>query len=245
MQHPHDSGASSDAPTAALDDTRFAQVSAALASQSAALASQSALLGAALAALQELPKLRAEIAELRPLCEEMRPLRAEIAELRPLRELLPERKAARKAREREQHRHNFISALICTAENGYGRDVEPFLALCRETWGEERLWDAVKDLPHGAVPKVDADGDPVWELDEKGVEVRKDGKRVQAIDPYGKKRTRLMYAAQAGDVARLRWLIARGARLELKDWEGRTALYWASWEGRVEVVRELLARALW
>ena len=214
-------------------------MSAALASQSAALASQSALLGAALAALQELPKLRAEIAELRPLCEEMRPLRAEVAELR---ELLPERVAARLAREREQHRHNFISALICTAENGYGRDVEPFLALCRETWGEERLWDAVKDLPHGAVKLKKPDGTPLWELNEKGVEVRKDGKRVQAIDPYGKKRTRLMYAAQAGNVARLRWLIARGARLELKAWQGQTALYWASWEGRVEVVRELLAR---
>jgi hypothetical protein len=179
----------------------------------------------------------------------MRPLRAEVAELRPLRgevaelrELLPERKAARKAREREQHRHNFISALICTAENGYGRDVEPFLALCRETWGEERLWDAVKDLPHGPVKLKKPDGTPLWELDEKGVKVRKDGKRMQAIDPYGQKRTRLMYAAQAGDVARLRWLIARGARLELKDWKGRTALYWASRAGRVEVVRELLAR---
>ena len=214
-------------------------MSAALASQSAALASQSALLGAALAALQELPKLRAEIAELRPLREEMRPLRAEVAELR---ELLPERKAARKAREREQHRHNFISALICTAENGYGRDVEPFLALCRETWGEERLWDAVKDLPHGAVKLKKPDGTPLWELNEKGVEVRKDGKRVQAIDPYGKKRTRLMYAAQAGNVARLRWLIARGARLELKDWDGNTALMWASLEGRLGAVRELLLR---
>jgi hypothetical protein len=208
------------------------------------------VLSAALAALQELREevrpLRAEIAELRPLCAEiaeLRPLRAEIAELRPLRELLPERVAARVAREREQHRHNFISALICTAENGYGRDVEPFLALCRETWGEERLWDAVKDLPHGAVPKVDADGDPLWELDEDGDEVRDDeGERVQVIDPYGKKLTRLMYAAQAGDVARLRWLIARGARLELKDWRGRTALHWASVAGCVETVRELLLR---
>jgi len=115
MQHPHDSVASSNAPTATLDDTRFAQLSAALASQSAALASQSALL---LAALQELPKLRAEIAELRPLREEMLPLRAEIAELRTLRELLPERKAARKARERVQHRHNFISAPRRTGTGG-------------------------------------------------------------------------------------------------------------------------------
>jgi len=47
-------------------------------------------------------------------------------------------------------RHNFISALIVTAQNGFGHDVDPFLGLCRETWGEEVLFDAVKDLPHGA-----------------------------------------------------------------------------------------------
>jgi ankyrin repeat protein len=40
----------------------------------------------------------------------------------------------------------------------------------------------------------------------------------------------------------LRWLLARGARLELRDWKERTALYWASWEGRAETVRELLQR---
>ena len=50
-------------------------------------------------------------------------------------------------------RFNFISCLILTAQNGFGRDVEPFLALCRETWGEEVLWDAVKDLPHGDAPR--------------------------------------------------------------------------------------------
>ena len=39
-------------------------------------------------------------------------------------------------------RYNFLSCLILTAQNGFGRDVEPFLALCRETWGEEQLWAA-------------------------------------------------------------------------------------------------------
>ncbi len=111
--------------------------------------------------------------------------------------------------------------------NGFGQDVEPFLALSRETWGEEQLWDAVKDLPHGCV--------------------RREGPAPQrATEPFGFERpalrTHVMYAAQAGDVARLRWLLARGARLELKDWVGRTALFWASQEGHVEVVRELLAR---
>ena len=46
-----------------------------------------------------------------------------------------------------EHTHNFVSALILTAQNGFGRDVEPFLALSRETWDEEILWDAVNDLP--------------------------------------------------------------------------------------------------
>ena len=140
-------------------------------------------------------------------------------------------------------RHLFISAFIVTAQNGFGLDLDHALHLCRETWGEEVLFDAVKDLPHGAVKLKKPDGTPLWELDEDGDEVKDDeGERVQAIDPYGKKRTRVMYAAQAGDVARLQWLIARGARLELKDWEGRTALYWACLEGCLGAVRELLAR---
>jgi len=130
----------------------------------------------------------------------------------------------------EARRFNFISCLILTAQNGFGRDVDPFVALCRETWGEEILFDALKDLPHGRA--------------------RQEGPAVQgATEPFGfdhgpfsAGRTRVMYAAQAGDVARLRWLIARG-RMELKDWEGRTALYWASRARHVEVVRELLARA--
>jgi hypothetical protein len=139
----------------------------------------------------------------------------------------------------EAHRFNFISCLILTAQNGFGRDVDPFVALCRETWGEEILFDALKDLPHGKLMLKKADGTPLMVN-----EARADGTtvRVRAVDPFGKKLTRVMYAAQAGDVARLRWLIARGARLELKDWGGRTALYWASSEGRAETVRELLQR---
>ena len=110
-------------------------------------------------------------------------------------------------------RYNFISCLILTAQNGFGQDVEPFLALSRETWGEEQLWAAVKDLPHGALKRKKADGSPMWERDAHGAIVTdKGGKRVQAVDPFGAKRTRVMYAAQAGKVARLQWLIARGAR---------------------------------
>ena len=118
-------------------------------------------------------------------------------------------------------RYNFLSCLFLAAQNGFGQDVEPFLALSRETWGEEQLWAAVKDLPHGRVRQEGPA--PRLAAEPFGFE----------RGPFSAGRTHVMYAAQAGDAARLRWLIARGARLELKDWKGRTALLWASREGRV------------
>jgi 26S proteasome non-ATPase regulatory subunit 10 len=127
----------------------------------------------------------------------------------------------------------FISAFIVTAQNGYGRDVDHALHLAHETWDEEQLFDAVKDLPHGALRQMDVVVYPRFCSEEE---------RKTVVDPYGKKRTRLMCAAQAGDVPRLRWLLARGARLELKDWEGHNALWWACYAGRKETIRELLLR---
>ncbi len=88
--------------------------------------------------------------------------------------------------------YNFISCIIIAAQNGFGENVVPLLALSRETRGEEVLWDAVKDIPS---PKF--------------------------------QRTRLMYAAKIGDAGRLRWLVARGAKLELEDSARNTALWWA------------------
>jgi hypothetical protein len=170
------------------------------------------------------PKISALEAELHCVREKLAALNAAFAaqseELRELRaELLPIRAA-------EALRHNFISCLILTAQNGFGRDVEPFLALSRETWGEEILFDAVKDLPHGALQKMDGGGELVFEMDALGARVLDaGGKPIPVMDPFGKQRTRLMYAAQAGDVARVKWLLARGARVELKDSLGRTALY--------------------
>ena len=138
--------------------------------------------------------------------------------------------AAASAARAEALRYNFISCLILAAQNGFGQDVDHLAALCRETWGEEQWWDAVKDLPHGRVvregPAAQGATEPVGY--ERG--------------PFSAGRTHVMYAAQAGDVARLKWLLARGARLELEDWEGRSALFWAAREGRMGAVRELLAR---
>jgi hypothetical protein len=140
--------------------------------------------------------------------------------------------AAAAAARVEALRHNFISCLVIAAQNGFGQDVEPFLALCHETWCEEQLLDAVKDLPHGALPLRDAAGNPL--LDERT--------GAQLVDPRGKRRTRLMCAAQAGDVARLRWLLARGARMDLKDWQGFTALHWACQAGRLATAVALIER---
>ena len=89
-------------------------------------------------------------------------------------------------------RYNFLSCLILAAQNGFGQDVEPFLALCRETWGEEQLWAAVKDLPHGCV--------------------RQEGPAAEGAEepfgfewgPFSAGRTHVMFAAQAGDAERLR-----------------------------------------
>lgn len=107
----------------------------------------------------------------------------------------------------EKRRYNFISAMIIAAQNGFAREVDHLLGLARETWGEEILWDAVKDLPHGP-----------------------------------EKRTRVMAAAATGDVPRLEWLFKRGARLELKNTKGGTALSHACNKGRVNAVRALRAK---
>jgi ankyrin repeat protein len=100
---------------------------------------------------------------------------------------------------------DFISALILTAMNKYEVDVAPFLALSRETWGEEILWDAAKDVRYGK-----------------------------------ENRTRLMYVAKIGDLARLRWLLKRGANVNIQDTLGKTALFFACESGHLEIVRELL-----
>jgi hypothetical protein len=63
---------------------------------------------------------------------------------------------------------DFLSAFILTGMNGYGRDVDPLLgAVAQETWGEEILFDAVKDLPHGALQKRDEEGELLFEVDRE------------------------------------------------------------------------------
>jgi ankyrin repeat protein len=52
-----------------------------------------------------------------------------------------------------------------------------------------------------------------------------------------------MYASGNGDLALARYLLARGAALELKDNLGDTALNFAAFHGRTKVVRELLSPA--
>lgn len=49
-------------------------------------------------------------------------------------------------------------------------------------------------------------------------------------------RTRLMYAAKTGNVQRVKWLLARGALLDLRSIGGMSALDHACGEGKLEVV---------
>ena len=59
-----------------------------------------------------------------------------------------------------------------------------------------------------------------------------------------RKRTRLMFAARKGDLARVRFLLECGANMSIVDdgEDGFNALHWACWEGPLSIVRELLAR---
>ena len=103
------------------------------------------------------------------------------------------------------HRDNFISCLIATAQQGFSEDVDPFLGLCHETWGEEALLAAVKDVPHGLLH-----------------------------------RTRLMYAAQAGDIERVAALSDVGANPSLQNSMGRSALHLAAAKGQVASINSLV-----
>ncbi len=108
-----------------------------------------------------------------------------------------------------QHTTNFLSALIVTAQNGFGRDVEPFLALSHETWDEEVLWDAIKDLPQGAgrrtrlmwVARVGCLPRLRWLIAR--------GASVALCDTRG--RTALWWAARGGCRGAVAELLARGA----------------------------------
>jgi ankyrin repeat protein len=119
-------------------------------------------------------------------------------------------------------RESFLRCFIVAAQNGYARDVEPFLGLCREIWWEVQIFDALKDLPHGTLRRY-----------PKG--------KVKLV-PYGLMRTRVMFNAFIGNAKRLSWLIERGAKLELRDSLGRTALMWAAQSGSAECVSALAAR---
>jgi ankyrin repeat protein len=64
------------------------------------------------------------------------------------------------------------------------------------------------------------------------------GAEVDAVTS-GKKMTPLLYAAESGYLAVVQRLVAAGARLDVRDAKGRTALALAEEEGHEDVVRWL------
>ena len=56
------------------------------------------------------------------------------------------------------------------------------------------------------------------------------------------KRTRLGYAAMTRNLERVVFLLERGAKVNLGEATGKTALMWASEKGHLEIVRELCVR---
>lgn len=59
---------------------------------------------------------------------------------------------------------------------------------------------------------------------------------------HGERVTRLMHWAAVGDLARVREMLGRGAHVDARDANGRTALYRVARSGHVDVVRELVSR---
>ena len=53
--------------------------------------------------------------------------------------------------------------------------------------------------------------------------------------------TRLMWASMRGHIGRVRWLLARGAKVNIKADRGDTALHLACKHGRIEIVKMLIA----
>ena len=53
-----------------------------------------------------------------------------------------------------ERRSAALPALVIAAQNGFGLDVGPFLALAsRASRGDAQLWAALKDLRHGPVQR--------------------------------------------------------------------------------------------
>ena len=96
-------------------------------------------------------------------------------------------------------------------ENGYAREIVRCVRVCKDMRANAQLWERVVNLQHVAVGAV-----------------------------YGRRTTPLIHWAAAGDVARVREALARGANVDACDSRGFTALYYAYAGG--DVAAELRAR---
>ena len=125
----------------------------------------------------------------------------------------------------EKEKDNFISSLILAAQNGFGGDVDHLLGLCRETWGEEQWWGAVKDLPHGPQKRTH-----LMYAAKKG-----DVPRQRWLLTQGATKESLA----RGAFGTSKEALALKARLEQQNSGQRTALYWAVRDGSLETLRDL------
>ena len=114
-------------------------------------------------------------------------------------------------------RVTLLDVLALVSMNGYARDVVSCVRICKDARSNVELWERVVDLPHSdAFAMRNAD------------------------DRLPRRTTLLIHWAQEGDVVRVRETLGRGARVDFRDENLRTALHWASERGHLDVVRELL-----
>jgi len=98
-----------------------------------------------------------------------------------------------------------VVARLC--ENGYAREVVRCVRVCKDMRANAQLWERVVNLQHAAVGAK-----------------------------YGHRTTPLIHlAAAAGDMARVREALDRGARVDVCDSRGFTALYYAVGDVAVEL----------
>ena len=113
-----------------------------------------------------------------------------------------------------------VDALPAAFRAGYALDLHGLVALCGATWRPRASQSVLRSALLRQAPWLAAARAAPWDASTRT--------------------TQLMRAAAGGHVRRVRELIAAGAKLDLVDDEGFSALQWACETGNERVVEELL-----